>query len=122
MPSLITAFVLAANVGTAGATSCSKPDPLDYHKSIGMKAEYVGSVPTTSTDAFAYNMNVEDNVDGSLFFLDQLMGKIYMYDESTSSVSKIFDMAESDIPEGITLDWDIRRVLLELVKSTGFMQ
>ena len=88
----------------SSSSSCA-PDALDYHPKIGMKVEYVGSVPTTTTDAWTYNMNVEDNFDDSLYFIDQLMGKIYSYDDSSSSVSKVFDISESDIPDGVTLDW-----------------
>ena len=97
------ALVVSAFTASSHA-SCTK-DALEFHPSIGMQVEYVGSVPTNTTDAWTYNMNVEDNVDGSLFFLDQLMGRIYFYDLSSSDVTKIFDMTTSTIPDGITLDW-----------------
>ena len=101
--SLTSAFLAWTTFHSVHGSTCSPPDPLDYHPSIGMKVEYVGSVPTNTTDAWTYNMNVEDNFEDSLFFLDQLMGKIYYYDGD--SVSNVFDIATSTIPDGITLDW-----------------
>lgn len=99
-------LALVASTFTASShASCSKPDPLEWHPSIGMQVEYVGTVPTNATAPWSYNMQAEDSVDGSLFFLDQLYGKIYLYDESSSDVTKIFDMATSTIPDGLTLDW-----------------
>ena len=98
---------LSLVVSSALGQSCSGPDPLDFHPTIGMQAEYVGSIPTNTTDAWSYNMMVQDNFDdGTLYFLDQLMGKIYSYDESSSDVSMVFDMSSDGvIPDGVTLDW-----------------
>lgn len=67
--------------------------------------EKVGSVPVTTTDPFAYNMMVQDNVGDTIFFLDQLSGIIYYWDEASSSAMKAWDMAEDTIPDGLTLDY-----------------
>ena len=83
-------------------TNCT-PNALDYHPSIGIQVEYVDYIPTNTTAPGTYNMNVEDNFDNILFFLDQLMGKIYQYDGD--SVSKVFDITSSPLPQSITLDW-----------------
>ena len=48
-------------------------------------------------------MHVEDNFDSILFFLYQLIVKIYHYDGD--SVSKVLDHSSSPIPQSITLDW-----------------
>ncbi len=91
-------------------STCS-PDPLDFHPTIGMQVDYVGSVPTNNTQAWSYNMNVEDNFDnGALYFLDQLNGIIYAYDSSDSSISKIYDIATDYIPAGLTLDYPVGAV------------
>jgi len=82
---------------------CS-PDPLDFHPTIGMQVEYVGSVPTSTTAAWSYNMNVEDNFDNALYFLDQLNGIIYAHD-GADSVTKVFDIATDIVPAGLTLNY-----------------
>ena len=88
----------------AFGTSCA-PDPLDFNSEVGMMVEKVGNVPTNTTGAWTYNMGVADNFDreGLLFFLDQSQGRIYSYSDET--VSKIWDMAEDEIPSGLTLNW-----------------
>mmetsp|Transcript_2751 Transcript_2751/g.4151 ORF Transcript_2751/g.4151 Transcript_2751/m.4151 type:complete len:512 (+) Transcript_2751:73-1608(+) len=99
-------FLLAASVfPAASAENTCSPDPLEFSTSIGMKVEKVGAVPTNNTGAWSYNMMPADNFDDALFFMDQSEGMIYSYDDSDSSVTKVFDMATSDLPAGITLDW-----------------
>jgi hypothetical protein len=106
----LTALLLSVNLFSAlqvvdGSAACS-PDPLEFSDSIGIKVEKVGSVPTENTDAWTYNMMVADNFDDKIFFLDQQMGRIFCYDPATGGdTMKIFDMTESDIPDGLTLDF-----------------
>ena len=73
-----------------------------------MMVEMVGSVPTNTTAAWSYNMDVVDNFDeeGLLFFLDQAQGRIYSYNNST--VTKVWDMTTKDeIPSGLDLSWSL---------------
>mmetsp|Transcript_10740 Transcript_10740/g.21356 ORF Transcript_10740/g.21356 Transcript_10740/m.21356 type:complete len:531 (-) Transcript_10740:173-1765(-) len=86
----------------ATAAQCS-PDPLEYIEEIGMKVEKVGSIPNPNTDAFSYNLAVSDThqKSGKLFFLNQMLGQIYSYDNAT--VKKIWDMEENEIPSGLDL-------------------
>jgi len=87
------------------AGDCS-PEPLEFHDSIAMKVEKVGSVVTQSTDAFSYNMQLMDNFDGDvLYIVEQQFGKIYSYDTSTDMTKTVFDVDSSPIPSGLTLDW-----------------
>jgi len=81
-------------------------DPLEWSETIAMKVEKVGSVPAQATGAFSYNMHVMDNFDGdTIYFLDQQFGLITSYDHSTSETKLVFDIASSDIPDGLTLDY-----------------
>ena len=102
---LSTSNLVISNNGLVEGAVCS-PDPLEFSKTIGMKVEKVGSIPTNTTDAWSYNMAVADNFDDKVFFLDQLMGKIYCYDPSSGDEpALLFDMATSTIPGGLTLDY-----------------
>lgn len=95
------------NFLVTAASSCA-PDPLEYNEEVGMMVEKVGSVPTNTTAAWSYNMDVADNFDeeGLLFFLDQAQGRIYSYSED-SAVTKVWDMAEDEIPSGLDLSWSL---------------
>jgi len=88
-----------------GDDTCA-PEALEFHTSIGMQVEKVGSVPTDATNPWSYNMMPADNLD-RLYFMDQQFGKIYCYDEADKSVKKVFDMStpEQQLPEGIDLSW-----------------
>ncbi len=98
--------LLFSNYGLAQGASACHPDPIQYSEEIGMKVVKVGSIPTDTTGAWTYNMMVADNFDDKLFFLDQLMGKIYCYDPSSGDEpALLFDMATSTIPDGLTLDY-----------------
>lgn len=70
-----------------------------------MMVEKVGSIPTETTDAFSYNMMPADNfkTDGLLFFLDQLKGRIYSHNNDVTT--KVWDMAEDEIPSGLDLSY-----------------
>lgn len=86
------------------------PEALNYHKAIRVKVEKVGSVPVVNTASFSYNMQPMDNFSGdSIYFLDQLFGKVYSYNQATDTASTepIFDMNTSELPDGVKLDWNL---------------
>jgi len=95
---------LSSTIGTTAAQECS-PDPLEYSEEIGMIVEKVGSVPQENTDAFSYNLAVADTHQntGRLFFMNQMLGKIYSYENE--SVTKIWDMEENEIPSGLDFNF-----------------
>mmetsp|Transcript_10898 Transcript_10898/g.16763 ORF Transcript_10898/g.16763 Transcript_10898/m.16763 type:complete len:514 (-) Transcript_10898:225-1766(-) len=87
------------------AKAACAPDPLEFSETIGMQVEKVGSVPAANTDEWTYNMNAADSFDEyPIYFIDQKEGLVFSYDED-GTVSKVFDMTESAIPAGMTLDW-----------------
>merc|ERR1712183_338125 len=80
-------------------TTCS-PDPLQFHNTIGMQVKQLGNVPTKKTEASSYNMFPADNFSNNVFFLDQLLGIIYDYDDTSQSIKKLLDVETSDqIPD-----------------------
>jgi len=86
------------------------PKALDYDERFGVKVKKVGSVPVISAAPWSYNMQPMDNFSGdSIYFLDQLFGKVYSYNQATKTTSTepIFDMNTSKLPDGVTLDWDL---------------
>jgi len=104
-------LILASSTGVANA-QCSKAGdhtlgPFEYNDEIGFKVDKVGSIETTSTEAWSYNMHAADTFDGDyIFFMDQMAGKIFSYDTVNNVTQKIFDIATSDIPAGLSFDWD----------------
>jgi len=99
-----------------GDDTCA-PEALEFHPSIGMQVEEVGSVPTSAHSPWTYNMMPADNFDDALYFMDQLFGKIYFYIEDPptepgappqdSSIKKVFDMNDPEqLPKGIDLTWE----------------
>lgn len=104
-------IIFASSAGVASA-QCDKTGdhtlgPLDYNTEVGFKVDKVGSVETSTTAAWTYNMYAADNFDGdTIFFLDQSAGKIFSYDTVNDVTEKIFDISTSDIPAGLSLDWD----------------
>jgi len=103
---LVSSNLLISNHGLVQGVACS-PEPLEFSETVGIRVEKVGSIPTTTTGAWSYNMMVADNFDDKVFFLDQLMGKIYSYDpESSEEPALLFDMNTSEIPAGLTLNFN----------------
>ena len=104
-------LILASSVGVASA-QCDKTGdhtlgPLDYNTDVGFKVDKVGSIETTNTAPFAYNLYAADNFDGdTIFFFDQAAGKIFSYDTVNDTTEKIFDISTSDIPAGLSFDWE----------------
>jgi hypothetical protein len=93
-------------VNVVKADTC-QPEPPVFSETVAMMVEKVGSVPTQTNVAFAYNMAVMDNFDGDvIYFLDQQNAKIYSYDHTTGAVNTVFDKdSASTIPDGLSLDW-----------------
>lgn len=104
-------FFLLATCGLFGVASTAAkcgPDALEFSETIAMKVERVGAVPARSTEMFDYNMAPMDNMaDGSnvIYFLDQKFGVIYSYNHDSGATTKIFDINEDTIPDGMTLDY-----------------
>lgn len=89
---------------SAEAAACA-PDPLEFSPTIGMRVEKVGSVPAKNKDPWTFNMNVADSFDEyPIYFIDQKEGLVFSYNEN-GTVSKVFDITQSAIPAGMTLDW-----------------
>ena len=87
------------------AEAACAPDSLEFSGTVGMKVEKVGSVPAKNTGHWTFNMNVADSFDEyPIYFIDQKEGLVFSYDEY-GTVSKVFDMTQSAIPAGVTLDW-----------------
>jgi len=97
---------IVALLSTIRTTSAQcHPDFLEYSEEIGIKVEKVGSVPNPNTDPFSYNLAVADThqKSGKLYFMNQMLGIIYSYDNAT--VKKIWDMEENEIPSGLDLNF-----------------
>ena len=87
---------------------CEQP-VLPFSEMCGIKVEKVGQVPAINIFPFSYNMNAYDNFSGDcIFFVDQSSGIIYSHKggSTVSEVTKVFDIAEDEIPAGLTLDWE----------------
>uniref|UniRef100_A0A7R9WAD7 Uncharacterized protein n=1 Tax=Pseudictyota dubia TaxID=2749911 RepID=A0A7R9WAD7_9STRA len=95
---LLSPFLVLPSVS---AQICSAPFPtmLEEDDNIAIQAVLEGSIPTKTTDAFRYNMDVMENFPDRLYFLDQLYGIIYEYAKD-STITKVFDMAE-DFVSGV---------------------
>mmetsp|Transcript_37209 Transcript_37209/g.86801 ORF Transcript_37209/g.86801 Transcript_37209/m.86801 type:complete len:503 (-) Transcript_37209:270-1778(-) len=99
-------LALATFMSTVQANEECRIEPLEYSDTIAMEVRKIGSIPTTRQAPFSYNMMPADNFDDALYFMDQLEGKIYSYDENNEEpVELVFDIAEDKLPAGINLDW-----------------
>lgn len=100
-------FPLAAIFSFLAGSSSAQPAPLETNDSIGMRVTKVGNVPTSTTDAFSYNMGVsEDPKNGRVFFMDQKFGKIFVYTAKNGRVDKVWDLENDAIPDGLDLSYD----------------
>ena len=54
-----------------------------------MKVEHVGNIPTSTTNAYSYNMMISEDFDKQIFFLDQILGNIYSYNSKMANGEKI---------------------------------